>query len=147
VIRPFRAGDRNFVVNSWLRSFQSSGRAGSWASTDEYRAHYEPLVIALLERGRVDVMVDDHDDDQIFGYACTRGARLEYVYVKKLFRAKYSPRLRCAATLLAAADVRPDGRRFVVGFWTPVWGAFATKHGYVYDHRPDGVAVDGEERA
>lgn len=139
MIRPYRQSDRNFVCNSWLRSFERTSTAGKWPTTEAYRAHYEPMVRGLLEQPgtTTHVRCNPDDEDQIFGYLAHRERALLYVYVKAIFRDRPDSRLRYAWSLLAAAELL--SAPFTCAFWTPAWHRYAERYGLRYKHEPEAL--------
>jgi hypothetical protein len=134
VIRLYRQSDRNFVVNSWLRSFERTSRAGVWPSSEAYRAHYQPLVRGMLEDPLTVTYVrcSPEDEDHIFAYLAHRGRSLLYVYVKAIFRDRPGQQLRYAWELLARASLLSGP--VSVAFWTPAWHRYAERYGLKYTH-------------
>ncbi len=143
MIRNYKSSDRNWVTNSWLRSFEGTKCAGVWASTNDYRAHYEPLARAYLADPAVTTLVrcNPDDEDQDFAWLMHRGRTLIYLYVKQIFRDRPDSRLRYARSLLEHAGLL-GGEPIVVAFWTPAWHRYADRYRIAYRHEPD-----GEERA
>ncbi len=133
MIRPLREEDKALIFNSWLRSFESSERAGLWTSKASYRAHYEPIIGSLIHQTRI--YCNPEDEDQIFGYICcdSENKILHYIYVKALFRDQKDTKPRIAMKLLedaGFATVEP----FSTSFWTPQWHRYATHHRLTYTY-------------
>ena len=138
MIRPYREGDLNFTVNSWLRSFESSNRAGKWATKEAYRDHYQPLVVAQIALCPPLVMVADDNPDAILGYVCGNEDRLHYLYVKQLYRYNpEAPEMRVADELMDAAKLVDQLR---TTYWTPAWHEFAKRRGIGYKYDPNAMS-------
>lgn len=126
---------RNFVLQSWLRSYvrewpgwaalcEPAGAAAYWQS-------HQAGVKVALRRSRAILAHDPGDHDIVYGYVVVeddpRGAVLHYLYVKDAFR-----RRGCAAALWEAAGrpVRASHRAFEHLPWLR---AIAARAGIAYD--------------
>lgn len=85
VLRPMVPGDRNCVLDSWLRSHHRRW-FGSHLSDRAYSRGQRNLVEALLARCAVLVAAFDEDPDTILGWSCTSTCVVHYVWVRHEFR-------------------------------------------------------------
>lgn len=85
VLRPAEAGDRNYVLSSWLRSHRSDSGQARRQGPDYWERHHR-VVEALLGRAATMVACWSDDPDVIIGWACTEDRTVHYVYVRKEFR-------------------------------------------------------------
>lgn len=89
LIRPGRASDHSFVVESWVMSYRHQSRAKD-AGRSYLRGH-KRLVRGLLERTPLRVACLAEDDDVIVGWACLVEGDMplvHYGFVKEAFRGK-----------------------------------------------------------
>lgn len=104
MLRPMRETDRSFVLESWLRSYQTSAFAVRRGM--RYMAEQRAISEWCLLHGGAAVACDETDPDVILGWCCgSAGARLDYVYVKHGAR-----RLGVAEGLLSALQLPKGGR-------------------------------------
>lgn len=73
------------VLNSWLRSDRDNGR-NRLMSQETYYDGFRGECVKKLDAGYVTVACNPEDEDQIYGWACSNGTALHYVYVKMTFR-------------------------------------------------------------
>jgi len=93
-VREGRATDRNFVINSWLKSYFLSRKLfAPWShlcERDYFEGHHR-VASAVIDRAALLVACDVEDADQIFGWACYERpfpdcVVLHYIYVKAPYR-------------------------------------------------------------
>lgn len=84
LLRPLAEGDVNFVLNSWLKSYEDSG----WTKVagKAYWKGHRIAILRLIRSAHVVIACDPEDHDTILGWACTNGRYVHYVYVKRAFR-------------------------------------------------------------
>lgn len=90
VLRDAGPGDRNFILDSWLRSLRQDVRAPAQL----FYGHYRPLVTRLLDSGRarVHLAVDGADPDYIASWLCATNegdswvCAVHYAFTKNVFR-------------------------------------------------------------
>ncbi len=134
VVRPAAAGDRTFVVDSWVSSFRPRGserteRHGALPADlgplprklfgDTYRAAAELLLDD--PETRTVVACSEGDPNLIWGFAAARAGALLYVFVKSGFR-WHPPRggQHVGSALLVAAGLKP-GEPYAFAFRTHAW--------------------------
>lgn len=93
ITRPARESDKNFILNSWLRSYRKNV---TWycrarLSSTEYFEGHRSIVYGALETSDVSVLCDPEDDDQIYGWCCHRRLNsdsviVHFLYVKAPYR-------------------------------------------------------------
>ena len=104
--RTYAPEDRNFILNSWLKSYRKSL---SVKDVDQrvYFHNQADLVDALIQRSHVVVAVSEKDPTDIYGYIIREKVGstnvIHYIYVKKTYRL-----LGVGHHLLIAADCDPD---------------------------------------
>jgi GNAT superfamily N-acetyltransferase len=112
--RAAELADREFIIDTWLRSYRLSRTAGLIAM-DDWRSVMWPQIAKILDRPSVTTMVAFDPDEtgrlvDLFGFVCadvTEGTPLVfYVYVKGAYRG-----WGYARGLFAALDINPR-RRF-----------------------------------
>ena len=93
--RAYRAGDRNFVMFSWLKSFAGSSygkklgasSARNLGCPDKYWDRHELIVGRLIREADVTIICDPEDEDIIWSWACTEGQGIvHYALAKHGFR-------------------------------------------------------------
>lgn len=90
-IREGEAGDVNFVLNSWIKSYLPSIDAQAIPRHVYFDQHHA-LIEAALARGTLYCAVSKEDRSQIYGYLCAEPAAdakykaLHYLYVKHTYR-------------------------------------------------------------
>jgi|SRR5688572_11308790 len=91
-IRDLRAGDINFVLKSWLKSYKESMFATNIPGAVYFDEHKQVIMGELARGSEIVVAVNEEDDDQIIGFLCFDRTRLgtclivHYIYVKSPFR-------------------------------------------------------------
>ena len=76
--RPGTPEDFNFVLSTWLKSYQAHGKI--------YFKEHQELIKKKLERCKVDIVTTDEDESQIIGYMVHDADCVHYLYIKNLFR-------------------------------------------------------------
>ena len=88
-IRDFFPEDTNFILNSWLMSFQNKGSV-RYVEPSIYFANQEVIIKNILAKADVKIACDSNRPDDVFGYiVCEKIGGLHcthYCYVKELFR-------------------------------------------------------------
>lgn len=87
--RPYRPGDRNFVLSSWRDSYRNSIRhpdLSAWIRKSAYHDAHNLYIATALDSDVVLVAVSPEDDDQILGWCAYGDGTRHYVYVKELYR-------------------------------------------------------------
>jgi len=114
-IREFNEPDKNFVLNSWLKSYRDS----PWAfhlDNDTYFYGHQLLIGKLAETSKLYVACSVDDPNEIWGWLCAEKGPpgtvvIHYVNVKQRFR-----KFGVAKALLQAAGWRPG-----VKVWATHW--------------------------
>jgi hypothetical protein len=138
-LREMRDEDRNYVLSSWLLSYENTSRRARWVDPrtrevvdggGEFRSMpramyfrlYEPIVESLLRRSTVVIAALPEADDAIVSWFAAEGDVLHYVHTKNRFR-----KLGAAAWLLRDAlalpvtythEPRPFCRSLIGAAWT-----------------------------
>lgn len=86
VLRPMAEGDQGFVLNSWLKSLWRFNPREHWIGSRPWHAHWHSLLERLASPGRVQVACSPQNAWQIFGWVCSEGQTLHYVFVKEVYR-------------------------------------------------------------
>lgn len=93
-LRPMEAGDVNFVLSSWLRSYRDASPdvQESRIPGAVYWPMHEAVVRDCMKRGQVAVAYQPDAPEVILGWACleetaNHSRALHYLYVKHLYRA------------------------------------------------------------
>ena len=76
VARKAVAGDRNFILDTWLRSAKDLSKMGK----DDFFCFTRPQVTADVQRGTVLVACDEESPGTIHGWACWRDDVLRWAY-------------------------------------------------------------------
>lgn len=90
-IRSLQYGDRNFILNSWLKSYRNSPATDRMENAAYY---YEQsrVINDFLDHCPVIIACDPKDPSNIFGYLVYQFIDgyfvLHYIYVKHAFRSK-----------------------------------------------------------
>jgi hypothetical protein len=84
VLRDWKPSDRNFVIDSWVRSYR--GSTSALIPESIYFDSQRRLINALLERCQITIAGFDEDPDTILGWACTSSSAIHYVWVRPQFR-------------------------------------------------------------
>ena len=104
--RTYNPEDRNFILNSWLKSYQKAAAVKD-VDTRVYFGNQSDVIDRLIEKSHVVVAVSETDPTEIFGYIFREKIGettvVHYCYVKKTYR-----RLGVGHHLLIAADYEPD---------------------------------------
>lgn len=119
VTRPMLAGDRAYVLETWLHSYRTApmaARLPDWAYWSRYG--HVGLVEDLLERSEVTVLGLPEGGPWMFGWMCHGPRRLHYVFVRYEFRRQGLGR-RLIESLpggeMAITHLTPDGSRLLAG--------------------------------
>lgn len=85
VLRPYRSTDAAFVYSSWLHAYRPS--APVLVKETYYREQHRLIsaLIAAPEESRTVATAPD-DDSHLFGFCFGARARLDYVFVKPMYR-------------------------------------------------------------
>lgn len=130
VLRAGHAGDHPFVVDSWVKSYQSyvmmrecphCGGAGRIYRGQRFLRGHKRLVREILARGAALLVACMPDDPEtILGWACTEDGVVHYVFTKRDVR-----RVGIAKALLAP---------FGAGTVYTHRGNVDAPAGFIYDH-------------
>ena len=131
VIRPGRASDFNFIMNSYLKSYRNSPEA-SFMLNDIYFPEHSQRMQRLLKTSQVLTACAADDPDQILGYIVTGKAHywavVHYLYIKYPFR-----QMGVAKALVAAAEVPLGVQMTLVSHLPKNYSALSTKYKLVFD--------------
>lgn len=90
-VRRMEAADKNFILNSWLKSYRNSP-AVDRMENPSYFHEQSKVINDLLDNCPVLVASDPKDPSNIFGYLVYQFIEgtfvLHYIYVKQVFRNK-----------------------------------------------------------
>lgn len=93
IVRPFKDGDLNFILSTWLRSYydaltQYSKRAQARLapSHDVFFQEHQRKIKETLKTAKVFILTTAEENDQIIGYIVFEGDALHFCYVKAPFR-------------------------------------------------------------
>mgnify|MGYP001575937121 FL=1 len=85
-VRSATKSDRNFIVNSWLKSFRKTSNQRA----NGYYANRGPIVVDLVERCASTLFVDPEENTTIWAWCVWEvladALIVHYVYVRHLFR-------------------------------------------------------------
>ena len=93
-VRPATDNDKNFILNSWLKSFKGSDFAKGLRNGVYFNNHHA-LLQALWGRCEVQVVVNPEDSESIIGYVVSEVRTdladdavfiLHFAYVKHIYR-------------------------------------------------------------
>lgn len=134
-VRPLRAGEEPFVLDTWVRSYR---RHAPKMSAPIYEAGQRRLAHTLKERSRILVAVSALDASQLFGHIVYEPRRptgllvvVHYLYVKRFFR-----RFGIGSLLVHCAEA--EGAHYT--HRTDAGAAFAEKHGGHFNPYLGGIA-------
>lgn len=106
--------ERNFVIDSWLRSYEKSEFAHVVGR--RYVLEHRACILRALDATSVVTLLacDLDDPDLVLGFICYEAPSvLHYIYVKSVFRRSGISRYLLESTVLAEADV------LTCTHWTP----------------------------
>ena len=88
LIRPIRETDHALIIDSWVNSVRYSTPAFFWVPGGLFRSIYRSMIVRLIEckPELFRVLVNEADEDQIFGWVCGNARVTHFVFVKKEFR-------------------------------------------------------------
>ena len=88
LIRPIRETDHALIIDSWVNSVRYSTPAFFWVPGGLFRSIYRSMIVRLIEckPELFYVLVNEEDEDQIFGWVCADMSATHFVFVKKEFR-------------------------------------------------------------
>lgn len=119
--RPCEVLDVNFILNSWLKSYQPSAPPAR-----DYWASQQALIAKLAEHAKVILVCDAENPSFIIGYICGETVqsefRVHYIYVKNSYR-----RQGVARSLLVALGWTP-GTPIIASHWTRACSPNAAKY-------------------
>ena len=86
-LREFEESDRNFILNSWLKSYRNSD-ASKKIPNDVYYHFHAKLIEKYIAESTVVMAVNPDNPIQIFGYAVVNREdnTIHYVYTKHTYR-------------------------------------------------------------
>ena len=89
-LRQSTDNDRNYLINTWLRSYREHSTWGFIHKMPEkqYNIRYRQVILSILAlpHVRVDIMTPADDPELILGYAVTEPATLHYCHIKKAYQ-------------------------------------------------------------
>ena len=86
VRRADRRDDRDFIVDSWRKSFWEGDGVRRYTDRDEYYRDMGRRIEAILASSDAFVTHDPEDLDNLVGWLVRQGTALHYVYVRYDFR-------------------------------------------------------------
>jgi len=93
IIRPYKEGDLNFILSTWLKSYydaltQYSKRAQARLAPphEVFFSEHQKKIKERLKASSVFILTTAEDLDQIIGYIVYEGDCLHFCYVKAPFR-------------------------------------------------------------
>lgn len=128
VLRPGRPGDRGYIVDTWLKSYQSSPFAKR-LPPDVYwsRFGHVGLVEDLIARCFFTVACLPDDEDYLYAWYCfDELPTLHYMFVRHDYRrlgfarvllARFADQYTVEGTPLKITHVTPDFSRYVARGW------------------------------
>lgn len=84
--RPYREGDRNFILASWLRGLYYGSEWFREIPKEIFMENYHKVIDHILSRAQVTVACLKDDEDVILGYSVHGGPKLHWVFCKKAWR-------------------------------------------------------------
>lgn len=84
--RPGTELDYNFILSTWLKSYQAHGNCFYKPPKTIYFKEHQELIKSKLKSCKVDIVTTDEDDSQIIGYMVHDSDCVHFVYIKNLFR-------------------------------------------------------------
>ncbi len=114
--------DQAFIISSWLKSFWAHNSMWHWIGSQPFHRHWHSRVEALARPGLVTIAAHPERTVQIFGWVCSSGPQLHYVYVKDFYR-----RQGVGTALLKARSSPRD-----CSFWTEYAEHLQDKLGWHY---------------
>ena len=112
VIRELRQTDYPLILDSWVNTVRFYSPCYAWVPQKLCKSLYRAMVGNLLE-ARPDlfrVLVNEEDQDQIFGWICGDARVTHFVYIKHDFRD-----MGLASLLI---DIKRKGNGWVFSHWT-----------------------------
>lgn len=106
ILRPFREGDRDYIVRSVIMSYLSGSKYAQKIHKDAYMRAHSSNINNLIDHASVIVMADPDQEDLVYGFAIFENLPfadvLHYFYMRKDFRKK-----GLASQLLASIKKSP----------------------------------------
>lgn len=107
LVRRADADDAAFVFSYWLRDYYERSAFAKGMSKDLFMRFHHLLLERVIARSTIWLAVDIVDPTVIFGFICTEGDTLHYLYTKRRFRG-----LGIARRLLAEAGMAEGPKTF-----------------------------------
>src|ERR1700744_4453926 len=87
-VRDLQDGDRNFILATWLRGLRYGNDWFGAIESEVYFKVYQGVIETILNDPRVTVKIAclKEDPEVVLGYAIYSGNRLDWVFVKKMWR-------------------------------------------------------------
>lgn len=87
-VRDVVAGDRNFILATWLRGLRYGNSWFNAIESQVYFAVYQKIIETIMASPNVHIKVAclKEDDDVVLGYIIYSGNRADWVFVKKAWR-------------------------------------------------------------
>ena len=87
ILRPLRESDRNLIGHSWgIHSYDCTSREGQTRAELRRRATLCAMAMFDDPDAMWAVLVSEHDEDKILGYACAKGPTLHWVHIVSTLR-------------------------------------------------------------
>ncbi len=85
-IRDFEEGDRNFIINSWIKCYRKQCLD---IRPDVYFLEHHKIIQSLIGRCKIKIATNIEDGNQIYGYILYEPLPvtiLHFIFVKQTFR-------------------------------------------------------------
>lgn len=88
IVRDYVVDDKNFILATWLKGLRYGNDWFGEIEPSVYFTVYQKIIDAVLSDPRVSVKVAclKDDPDVVLGYSVSSGNRLDWVFVKRLWR-------------------------------------------------------------
>lgn len=84
--RPYRDGDKNFILASWLRGLYYGSEWFREIPKEIFMENYHKVIDHILNRAQVTVACLKDDEDVILAYSVHGAHKLHWVFCKKAWR-------------------------------------------------------------
>lgn len=88
-VRLAMLSDKNFIMSTWLRGLKYGNEWFKEIESSAYFKHYNPFIEKIISDPDAIIRVACLKDDPevILGYSVSKGDRLDWIFVKKAWRA------------------------------------------------------------
>lgn len=88
VVRNFEPADKNFILATWLKGLRYGNDWFGEIESSVYFTVYQKIIDAVITDPRVSVKIAclKDDPDVVLGYSVSSGNRLDWIFVKRLWR-------------------------------------------------------------